>query len=68
MASSQGNKPKRYVPASQRFDERPKLKTIRRDDFTAGRIPQAPHRSRKWIGKADKPSSVWYRTVTYNMI
>lgn len=25
---------KRYVPASQRFDERPKLKTMRRDDFT----------------------------------
>jgi hypothetical protein len=23
---------KRYVPASQRFDERPKLKTMRRDD------------------------------------
>jgi hypothetical protein len=25
---------KRYVPASQRFDERPKLKTMRRDEFT----------------------------------
>jgi hypothetical protein len=25
---------KRYVPASQRFDERPKLKTMRRDGFT----------------------------------
>ena len=23
---------------------------------------------RKWIAEADKPSSVWYRTVTYNMI
>ncbi len=25
---------KRYVPASQRYDERPKLKTMRRDEFT----------------------------------
>jgi hypothetical protein len=25
---------KRYVPASQRFDEHPKLKTMRRDEFT----------------------------------
>jgi len=25
---------KRYVPASQRFDERPKLKSMRRDEFT----------------------------------
>jgi integrase len=25
---------KRYVPASQRFDERPKLKSVRRDEFT----------------------------------
>jgi integrase len=22
----------------------------------------------KWIAEADKPSSIWYRTVTYNMI
>jgi integrase len=23
---------------------------------------------RRWIGEADKPSSIWYRTITYNMI
>jgi len=28
---------KRYVPASQRFDERPKLKTMRRDRFCRSR-------------------------------
>ncbi|MBS1820624.1 MAG: hypothetical protein JST61_01405 [Acidobacteria bacterium] len=25
---------KRYVPARQHFDERPKIKTMRRDEFT----------------------------------
>ena len=35
---------KRYVPASQRFDERPKLKTMRRDEFTLGGVSQTPHR------------------------
>jgi len=59
---------KRYVPASQRFDERPKLKTMRRDEFTLEEYRKLHTVGRKWIGEADKPSSVWYRTVTYNMI
>ena len=59
---------KRYVPASQRFDERPKLKTMRRDEFTLEEYRKLHTVGRKWIGEADKPSSIWYRTVTYNMI
>ncbi len=59
---------KRYVPASQRFDERPKLKTMRRDEFTLEEYRKLHTIGRKWISEADKPSSVWYRTVTYNMI
>jgi integrase len=59
---------KRYVPASQRFDERPKLKTMRRDEFTLEEYRKLHTVGRKWIGEADKPSSVWYRNVTYNMI
>jgi len=59
---------KRYVPASQRFDERPKLKTMRRDEFTLEEYRKLHTVGRKWIGEADKPSSVWYRTVTYNLI
>lgn len=59
---------KRYVPASQRFDERPKLKTMRRDEFTLEEYRKLHTVGRKWIAEADKPSSVWYRTVTYNMI
>jgi len=59
---------KRYVPASQRFDERPKLKTMRRDEFTLEEYRKLHTVGRKWIGQSSKPSSIWYRTVTYNMI
>ena len=59
---------KRYVPASQRFDERPKLKSMRRDEFTLEEYRKLHTVGRKWIAEADKPASVWYRTVTYNMI
>jgi integrase len=59
---------KRYVPASQRFDERPKLKSMRRDEFTLEEYRKLHTVGRKWIAEADKPASIWYRTVTYNMI
>jgi len=52
---------KRYVPASQRFDERPKLKTMRRDEFTLEEYRKLHTVGRKWIAEADKPSSIWYR-------
>ena len=48
---------KRYVLATQRFDERPKLKTMRRDEFTLEEYRKRHTVSRKWIGEADKPSS-----------
>lgn len=57
-----------YVLASQRFDERPKLKSMRRDEFTLEEYRKLHAVGRKWIAEADEPSSVWYRTVTYNMI
>ena len=59
---------KRYVAASQRFDERPKLKTMRRDEFTLEEYRKLHTVGRKLIAETDKPSSIWYRTVTYNMI
>ena len=59
---------KRYVPASQRFDERPKLKVMRRDEFTLEEYRKLHTVGRKWIAEANKPSSVWYRTTAYNMI
>jgi integrase len=59
---------KRYVPASQRFDERPKLKSMRRDEFTLEEYRKLHTVGRKWIAQTDRLSSSWYRTVTYNMI
>jgi integrase len=59
---------KRLVPASQRFDERPKLKTMRRDEFTAEEYRQLHTVARSWVKEAIRPSSLWYRTVAYNFI
>jgi integrase len=41
---------------------------MRRDEFTLEVYRKLPAVGRKWIAEADKPPSVWYRTVTYNMI
>jgi len=59
---------KRYVPASQRFDDRPKLKTMRRDEFTLEEYRHLHTVGRSWIKAAVRPSSTWYRTVAYNFI
>lgn len=59
---------KRYVPASQRFDDRPKLKTMRRDEFTLEEYRHLHTVARSWVKAANRPSSTWYRTVAYNFI
>ena len=60
---------KRFVPASQRFDERPKLKTMRRDEFTLEEYRSLHTTGRAWIKEAaSRPVSEWYRTVAYNFI
>ncbi len=59
---------KRYVPASQRFDDRPKLKTMRRDEFTLEEYRHLHTVARSWVKEAIRPSSTWYRTVAYNFI
>jgi len=59
---------KRYVPASQRFDERPKLKTMRRDEFTLEEYRKLHTVGRAWINRAAKDMSTWYRTVAYNFV
>jgi integrase len=59
---------KRYVPASQRFDDRPKLKTMRRDEFTLEEYRHLHTVGRSWVKAAPRPSSTWYRTVAYNFI
>ena len=59
---------RRYVPASQRFDDRPKLKTMRRDEFTAAEYRALHTKGRAWVKQSSKPSSLWYRTMAYNLI
>lgn len=59
---------KRYVPASKRFDDRPKLKVMRRDEFTPEEYRKLHTVGRKWIKDAPKATSTWYRSMTYNFI
>lgn len=59
---------KQYIKESQRFKSRPTLKKMRRDEFTVEEYRKLHTAARGWIGKATKPSSVWYRTVAYNFI
>ena len=59
---------KRYVPASTRFDDGPRLKVMRRDEFTPEEYRKLHTVGRQWIKAATRSSSVWYRTVTYNFI
>ncbi len=59
---------KRYVPASQRFESKPKLKTMRRDEFTPEEYRKLHTVGRSWLSRATKPSSDWSRTVAYNFI
>lgn len=59
---------KRYVTASQRFAGKPKLKTMRRDEFTLEEYRKLHTVGRAWVAAATKPSSLWYRTVAYNFI
>ena len=59
---------KRYMAASLIFEKKPKLKTMRRDEFTLEEYRKLHTVGRAWVAKASKPSSVWYRTVAYNFI
>lgn len=59
---------KRYVPASQTFSERPKLKVERRDAFSLEEYRSLHSKGRAWVRKAPRPSSHWYRTVAYNFM
>ncbi len=59
---------KRYVPTSHRFEGRPKLKTMRRDEFTLEEYRKLHSVGRAWIGKATSPQGTWYRTMCYNFM
>jgi integrase len=59
---------KDYAPVSQRFDQRPKLRRMRRDEFTREEYRKLHTVGRAWVAKASKPSSRWTRTVVYYFI
>jgi len=59
---------KRYAPASARFNERPKLKIMRRDEFNLEEYRKLHTVGRQWVKAAMTSNSTWYRTVTYNFI
>lgn len=59
---------KRYVPASHRFEGRPKFKMPKRDAFTLEEYRKLHSFGRKWIKQATSPQGLWYRTVCYNFM
>lgn len=59
---------KRYVPASHRFEGRPKLKTMRRDEFTLEEYRKLHSVGRRWMKAATTPQGIWYRAMCYNFM
>ncbi len=59
---------KKYVPASQRFEGMPKLKSGRRDEFTLEEYRKLHSVGRKWMKEATTPQGIWYRQMCYNFI
>ena len=59
---------KRYITADRRFEGKPSLKTMRRDEFTLEEYRRLHTVGRSWVKAAIRPSSTWYRTVAYNFI
>lgn len=59
---------KRYAPASLRFESKPKLKVMRRDELSIQEYRHLHTTARSWIKEAIRPSSLWYRTVAYAFV
>lgn len=59
---------KRYVGAGHRFEGKPKLKTMRRDEFTVEEYRKLHSFGRAWIGKATSPQGTWYRSMCYQFM
>lgn len=59
---------KKYVPASNRFEGMPKLKSARRDEFTLEEYRKLHSAGRKWMKEATTPQGIWYRQICYNFI
>lgn len=59
---------KRYVPVSHRFEGKPKLKTMRRDEFTLEEYRSLHTKGRKWVAEATTTQGAWYRKMCYNFM
>lgn len=59
---------KRYVPASHRFEGKPKLKSPRRDEFTLEEYRKLHTFGRSWVKKATTPQGSWYRQMCYEFM
>jgi integrase len=59
---------KRYIRTDQLFQGRPTLAKMRRDAFAPEEYRKLHTVGRSWVKAADRPSSVWYRTIAYNFV
>jgi integrase len=58
---------KRFIPASLNLTK-PKLKTMRRDEFNREEYRKLHTVGRAWVARTNNPRSVWYRTIAYSFI
>lgn len=58
---------KRFVPANLNF-VKPKLKTMRRDEFNLEEYRKLHTVGRAWVARTKNPRFTWYRTIAYNFI
>jgi integrase len=59
---------KKYIADNQMFKGKLPLAKVRREEFTPEEYRQLHTFARGWVKKAPTPTSLWYRTVTYNFI
>lgn len=56
------------VPSNQRFEGKPNLKSMLRDEFTLEEYRKLHSVGRAWIAKATKAPSAWARTMCYKFV
>ncbi len=59
---------RRYIPSDHRFEHRPVLRKMRRDEFTLEEYRRLHTKGRQWKSKATTAAAKWYREVAYNFL
>jgi len=57
-----------YIADAKAFGGKLDLAKVRREEFNPEEYRKLHTFARGWVKKADRPSSVWYRTVAYNFV